>query len=95
MARPLHTDPVRNHGTWQLCSYVLDRDDFNEMRKRLPRAARRHVEPAPDGHVGLVAQAVDTGAGGAPLAVLYDNVPASMAEKRMGELGQRLTELFR
>ena len=94
MARPLHTGPVRDHGRWRSCSYVLEREDFNEMRMRLPRAARRHVEEAPDGDVGLVAQALDAGAGGAPLAVLYDHVPASMAEQRMGELGDRLTELF-
>lgn len=39
----------------RLRGYVLDRSEFNEMRARLPRAVRRAIDPAPQGHVGLVA----------------------------------------
>jgi hypothetical protein len=56
---------------------------------------RRQIEPAPEGHVGLVVQAVAGDAGETPLAVLYDNAPALIADERMGELAQRLKDLFR
>jgi hypothetical protein len=77
-----------------LHSYLLDGGDFNEMRTRLPWAVRRDVEPAPEGHVGLVVQAIAGDTGGTPLAVLYDSAPASIAEQRVRELGQRMADLF-
>jgi hypothetical protein len=77
-----------------LRSYVLDRCDFNEIRMRLPRAVRRDVETAPEGHVGLVAQAIVGEEGDMPLAVLYDNAPASVATEGMRRLERRLTELL-
>jgi len=79
---------------WRVRSYVLDRRDFNDIRIRLPRAVRRDVEAAPEGHVGLVAQAIVGEEGDLPLAVLYDNAPASVATQRMRRLEQRLTELL-
>jgi hypothetical protein len=90
----LETELVREH-QWQLRGYVLDRGAFNEMRMRLPRAVRRDVEAAPEGHVGLVAQAVVGADGDTPVAVLYDNAPAPMAEQRLHELRRRLAELLR
>lgn len=82
------------HRRWRVCSYVLDRRDFNEIRMRLPRAVRRDVEVAPEGHVGLVAQAIVGEQGDLPLAVLYDNAPASVATEGVRKLEQRLTELL-
>jgi hypothetical protein len=79
---------------WQLCSYVLDRRDFNQIRMRLPRAVRRDVKAVPEGHVGLVAQAIVGEEGDLPLAVLYDNVPTSVATEGVRKLEQRLTELL-
>ena len=79
---------------WQLRRYVLDRRDYNEMRSRLPRSVRRGIEPARDGHVGLVVQAVAGDHGEAPLAALYDNAPAFMAEQRLRELAEQMTDLF-
>jgi hypothetical protein len=76
-------------------SYVLDRRDFNEIRMRLPRAVRRDVEAAPEGHVGLVVQAIAGEEGDMPLAVLYDNAPASVAGESVRKLEQRLAELLR
>lgn len=61
---------------------------------RLPRAVRRDVEPAPEGHVGLVAQAIVDQEGELPLAVLYDNAPASVAAEGMRKLERRLVELL-
>lgn len=55
---------------------------------------RRDIEPAPDGHVGLIVQAVAGDPGGTPLAVLYDNAPASTAEQRVHEMAERMEELF-
>lgn len=86
-------DPVARR-RWRLQSYVLDRREFNEIRMRLPRAVRRDVQPAPEGHVGLVAQAVAGEDGDLPIAVLYDNAPASLAKERVRNLEQRLTELL-
>jgi hypothetical protein len=79
---------------WRLRSYVLDRRDFNEIRMRLPRAVRRDVEAAPEGHVGLVVQAIVGEEGEMPLAVLYDNAPTSVATEGMRRLERRLTELL-
>jgi hypothetical protein len=70
---------------WCLRSYVLDREEFNALRIRLPRAVRRDVEVVPQGHVGLIAQAVVDDE--PPLAVLYGSAPASAAAE-----GQRLLE---
>jgi hypothetical protein len=79
---------------WRVRSYVLARRDFNEIRMRLPRAVRRDVELAPEGHVGLVVQAIVGEEGATPLAVLYDNAPAAVATEGMQRLEQRLTELL-
>lgn len=79
---------------WKLQSYVLERADFNEMRSRLPRATRREIEPARDGHVGLVVQAIAGDSAGTPLAVLYDNVPAFRADGRLTELADQLAEML-
>ena len=78
--------------TWRVRSYVLDRVDFNEMRLRLPRAARRDVQAAPEGHVGLVAQAFVGEESGTPLSVVYDSVPRSLASEGLRRLEQRLAE---
>jgi len=79
---------------WRVRSYVLDRRDFNGIRIRLPLAVRRDVEAAPEDHVGLVAQAIVGEEGDLPLAVLYDNAPASVATERIRRLEQRFTELL-
>lgn len=79
---------------WQVRTYVLHRRDYNEMRLRLPRAVRRGVEAAPEGHVGLVAQAIVGADGETPLAALYDNAPAVLAQQRLCELTGRLGEML-
>ncbi len=61
---------------------------------RLPRAVRRNVQSVPEGHVGLVAQAMVGEEEDLPLAVLYDNAPAVLATEGMRKLEQRLTELL-
>jgi hypothetical protein len=73
---------------------VLDRRDFNDIRMRLPRAVRRDIQAAPEGHVGLVAQAVVGEEGDLPLAVLYDSAPASVASESMKKLERRLAEIL-
>ncbi len=78
---------------WCVRSYVLDRHEFNTMRIGLPRAVRRDVEVAPEGHVGLIAQAI-VGGEDPPLAVLYDNAPACVAADGARKLEQRLRELL-
>ncbi len=83
-----------NHGRWRVRSHVLDRRSFNDIRMRLPRAVRRDVEAAPEGHVGLVVQAIVGEEGDMPLAVLYDNAPASVATEGVRRLEQRLAELL-
>lgn len=93
MAVSSHDQRSRPH-RWRLRSYVLDRRDFNEIRMRLPRAVRRDVRPVPEGHVGLVAQALVGEEEDLPLAVLYDNAPAVLATEGMRKLEQRLTELL-
>lgn len=94
MAPPLTDERSSRHRRWRVCSYVLDRRDFNEIRMRLPRAVRRDVKAVPEGHVGLVAQAIVGEEGDMPLAVLYDNAPASVATEGVRKLEQRLTELL-
>jgi hypothetical protein len=79
---------------WRLRSYVLDRRDFNDIRMRLPRAVRRDVEAAPEGNVGLVAQAIVGDEGGLPLAVLYDNAPVCVATEGVRKLEKRLAEML-
>ena len=93
MAVSSHDLRPRPH-RWRLRSYVLDRRDFNEIRMRLPRAVRRDVEAVPEGHVGLVAQAMVGEEEDLPLAVLYDNAPTLLATEGMRKLEQRLTELL-
>jgi len=61
---------------------------------RLPRSVRRDVQAAPEGHVGLVAQAVVGEEGDLPLAVLYDSAPASVAGESMKKLERRLAEML-
>jgi hypothetical protein len=82
------------HERWRVCSYVLSRRDFNDIRMRLPRSVRRDMQAAPEGHVGLVAQAVVCEEGDLPLAVLYDSAPASVATESMKKLERRLAEML-
>jgi hypothetical protein len=91
---PSTAERAPHHRRWRVRSYVLDCRDFNDIRMRLPRAVRRDVEAAPEGNVGLVAQAIVGEEGEPPLAVLYDNAPASVATEGMRKLEQRLTELL-
>lgn len=79
---------------WRVRSYVLERREFNAIRMRLPRAVRRNVEVAPEGHVGLVAQAVVGEEGSLPLAVLYDTAPACVAADGAQRLERRLEEML-
>ena len=88
---PPHSSARRR---WLVRSYVLDGREFNEIRSRLPRSVRRDVQAAPEGHVGLVAQAIVGEEGDLPLAVLYDSAPAGLATERVRRLEQRLTELL-
>jgi hypothetical protein len=37
---------------------VCPRAEFNALRERLPRSVRRGVDVVPEGHVGLIVQAV-------------------------------------
>lgn len=94
MARSASTDGARPDRR-ELRGYVLDRGEFNEMRARMPRAVRRDIDPAPQGHVGLVAQATVGDVGQTPLAYLYDHAPPDVAEQRLRELERRLTDQLR
>ena len=60
---------------YQILRAVCERDEFNAIRSELPRAVRCDVEPAPEGHVGLMAQAVAED--GCPLVTLYEHVHES------------------
>lgn len=51
-SRPARSSKVRV--VHEVCTAAA----FNALRHRLPRAARRDVEQVPDGHVGLVVQAI-------------------------------------
>lgn len=53
---------------------VYDSDEFNALVRRLPRAIRRSVEPAPPGHIGLIVQIVS--ADDCTLATTHAHVPA-------------------
>lgn len=81
-------------GTRLVRGYVLERCEFNRMRARLPRAVRRGVRAVPEGHVGLVAQAIAGDESGVPLSVMYDIVPAPQAVEGLRALERRLTELL-
>ena len=82
------------HERWRVCSYVLARGDFNDIRVRLPRSVRRDIRVAPEGHVGLIAQAIVGDEGNLPLAVLYDSAPASVATESMRKLERRLAGML-
>jgi hypothetical protein len=94
VASPSTEQRSPDHRRWRLRSYVLERCDFNDIRMRLPRSVRRGVEAAPEGHVGLVVQAIVGEDGEMPLAALYDSAPASVATEGMRRLERRLTELL-
>lgn len=95
LVRPASTDGhASRHERWRVRSYILDRREFNEIRMQLPRAVRRDVEAVPEGHVGLVAQAIVGEDGETPLAVLYGNAPASFASDGIRRLEQRLGEML-
>lgn len=81
-------------GTRLVRGYVLDRCEFNRMRARLPRAVRRGVSVVPEGHVGLVAQALAGAEASVPLSVLYDVVPARRGVEGLRALEQRLIALL-
>lgn len=53
---------------------VYERREFNALLRRLPRALRRSVEPAPPGHVGLIVEIVS--AEDCTLATVCSHVPA-------------------
>lgn len=53
---------------------VYERDEFNALLGRLPRAIRSSVQPAPPGHVGLVVQIVSHD--DCALATVRAHVPA-------------------
>lgn len=38
---------------------VLNADEFNAQRLRLPRSARRGIDPAPPGHIGMIVEIVN------------------------------------
>jgi hypothetical protein len=94
VARSSTDERASDDRRWRVRSYFLERRDFNEVRMRLPRAVRRDVEAAPEGHVGLVAEAIVGEDGGLPLAVLYGSAPDSAATEGMRMLVQRLEELL-
>lgn len=86
------TEPLPGAPGWCLRSYVLDRKEFNALRTRLPRAVRRDVEVVPEGHVGLIAQAVVDDE--PPLAVLYGSAPAATVAEGQRQLELKLTALM-
>ena len=53
---------------------VYERAEFNALLVRLPRSARRSVEPAPLGHLGLIVQIVS--ADDCVLSTVREHVPA-------------------
>ncbi len=76
---------------YQILRAVCKRDEFNSIRAELPRVARRDVEPAPEGHVGLMVQAVAED--GFPLVTLYEHVPEfTKLEEAFSELEARVRE---
>ena len=91
MALPSMPEHSPRRRGWRIRSYVLDRREFNALRMRLPRAVRRNVEPAPEGHVGLIAQAT-VGSEDVALAALYGSVPADSAADGTQTLERELAE---
>jgi hypothetical protein len=76
---------------YQILRAVCERDEFNSIRAELPRVARRDVEPAPEGHVGLMVQAVAED--GFPLVTLFEHVPEfTKLEEAFSELEARVRE---
>jgi hypothetical protein len=53
---------------------VLNAEEFNALRQRLPRSARRGIDPAPSGHIGMIVQIVNRD--DCRLASAYGHVPA-------------------
>lgn len=79
---------------YQILRAVCERDEFNAIRSELPRQVRRDVEPAPEGHIGLIVQA--EAEDGFPLVTLYEHVPQSTKlEEAFSELEARLRETLR
>jgi hypothetical protein len=78
---------------YKILRAVCEREEFNAIRLRLPRVSRRDVEPAPQGHLGLVVQAVAED--GCPLVTLYDHVPETDIEEAFSELETRVKEALR
>ncbi len=64
---------------------VLNAEEFNALRLRLPRSARRGVDPAPPGHVGIIVQIVSRD--DCRLASVCAHVPAQ------ADLAQELSRL--
>ena len=59
---------------------VCDAEEFNAMRGRLPRVARRSVTPAPAGHIGLIVQIVS--ADDRPLTAVFSTLPSAPTQRR-------------
>jgi hypothetical protein len=53
---------------------IFNAQEYNAMRRRLPRSIRRDIDAAPPGHVGLVVEIVT--ANDCRLVTVYDHVPA-------------------
>ena len=81
---------VRGH---RIETFVVTREEFNALRERLPRAARRDVDAAPPGHVGLFAQALT--ATDTVIATLRHHVPQHLAADGRRELARQLEGLLR
>jgi hypothetical protein len=78
---------------YEILHAVCERQEFNAIRSQLPQASRRDVEPAPQGHLGLMVQAVAKD--GCPLVTLYDHVPEIEIEEALSELETRIRALLR
>jgi hypothetical protein len=79
---------------YRILRAVCERDEFNSIRSQLPRVARRDVEPAPAGHLGLIVQAAAED--GCPLVTIYEHVPKSAKlEEAFSELEARIRETLR
>ena len=62
------------------------------MRSQLAQVFRRDVEPAPEGHLGLMVQAVAMD--GCPLVTLYDHVAKTEIANGFAKLEARLERLY-
>jgi hypothetical protein len=79
---------------YQILRAVCEHEEFNAIRSQLPQASRRDVEPAPQGHFGLMVQAIAED--GCPLVTLYDHIPESAGiEEAFSELETRIREALR